>query len=325
MERPRPPVVQPAPQSLPVPPPSDALVLFDGTDLSEWRGADGGPPSWRVGDGYMETNEGLGNLHTRRGFGDVQLHLEWTAASPVRGRGQGRGNSGVFLMGLYEIQILDSYQNDTYPDGQAAAVYGQHPPLFNVSLPPGEWQSYDIVFRRPRFSTTGELLQAARVTVFHNGVLVQDNAEIRGPTSWLQHLPYEVHPDRLPLMLQEHGQVVRFRNIWLRELPEHQVPGPPEPGPLPQTVLLPEELSGLVGRYRTSWGDVYTVRLQRGRLQANFYGPGWVDLIPRSPEHFQLRHTAAEIFFDLDESGASKGFRLHIGGEVREAEKEPQS
>ena len=152
MSRPRPPVVQPPPQALPVPAPPDAVVLFDGkSGLADWRSSDGGPAKWVVKDGAIESVPGSGYLYSARGFGDVQLHVEWAAPVPAKGTSQGRGNSGVFLMGLYEVQVLDSYQNDTYPDGQAAAIYGQYPPLVNACRPPGEWQTYDIVFRRPRF------------------------------------------------------------------------------------------------------------------------------------------------------------------------------
>ena len=151
-ERPRPPVVSPARQSLPVAAPEDAVVLFDGTGLEGWRSEDGGPARWRVQDGVMISVPESGYLYTSLAFGDVQLHVEWAAPLPVEGKGQGRGNSGVYLMSKYEVQVLDSYRNDTYPDGQAGAVYGQYPPLVNASLPPGEWQAYDIVFRRPRLS-----------------------------------------------------------------------------------------------------------------------------------------------------------------------------
>jgi hypothetical protein len=155
-----------------------------------------------------------------RAFGDVQLHIEWATPSPARGSGQARGNSGVFLMGRYEVQVLDSYQNRTYPDGQAAAIYGQYPPLVNASRPPGEWQTYDIVFRRPRFDANGALVSPARMTVFHNGVLVQDDVELTGPSGHQSRPPYERHADRLPIRLQDHGDPVRFRYIWVRELPE---------------------------------------------------------------------------------------------------------
>lgn len=202
----------------PLPPPADAIVLFDGRDLSKWRGGDGGPAKWKVAAGYVEIAPGTGMIRTADGFGDVQLHIEWAAPDPPRGSDQDRGNSGVFLMGRYEVQVLDSWQNVTYPDGQAAAVYGQYPPLVNASRKPGEWQSYDIVFRRPRFGTDGSVKSGATITVFHNGILVQDHVELTGPTGHQRRPPYEVHPDKLPIGLQDHEHPVRYRNIWLRNL-----------------------------------------------------------------------------------------------------------
>jgi hypothetical protein len=223
LERPQPPIVDPgtaSTQDQPVRPPSDATVLFDGKDLSRWRSAKDEPAKWKVENGYMETVKGSGYIHTAQGFGDCQLHVEWRTPTPPVGESQGRGNSGVYIMGKYEIQVLDSYQNKTYPDGQAGAVYGQYPPLVNASRPPGEWQTYDIVFHRPRFDKDGKLLRPARVTVLHNGVLVQDNVELTGPSDHMKRPPYAAHPDKLPIMLQDHANPVRFRNIWIRELPE---------------------------------------------------------------------------------------------------------
>lgn len=220
MDRPRPPVVQPGPERPPVPPPSDAVVLFDGSNLSEWRGQDGGPAKWIVRDGYVEVAPGTGTLVSARSFGDVQLHIEWRTPTPPKGDGQDRGNSGVFLMGMYEVQVLDSYQNDTYPDGQAGAIYGQNPPLANASRPPGQWQTYDIVFRRPRFNQDGSLQRPARITVLQNGVLVQDAFELSGPTAHRARPPYSTHADKLPLRLQDHGNPTRYRSIWVRELRE---------------------------------------------------------------------------------------------------------
>ncbi len=219
MDRPVPIVVDPGAGALPVPPPHDAVVLFDGKDLSKWMQSSGEPAAWVVRNGYFEVKPGSGTLQTRDGFGDVQLHVEWASPSPARGEGQDRGNSGVYLMGLYEVQVLDSYGNRTYADGQAAAIYGQYPPLVNVSRPPGVWQSYDIVFREPRFNADSSLQRPATMTVFHNGVLVQDHVTLTGPTANGRRPPYVMHADRLPLMLQDHGHAVRFRNIWLRELP----------------------------------------------------------------------------------------------------------
>jgi hypothetical protein len=218
MERPRPPVVTPPPAGDPAPPPGDAIVLFDGSDLSAWRDRDGGPARWAVQDGYMEVSPGSGSLYSARPFADVQLHIEWATPAPPRGEGQGRGNSGVFLMSRYEIQVLDSYQNDTYADGQAGALYGQRPPLVNASRPAGHWQTYDIVFRAPRFGPDGAVIEPARVTVLHNGVLIHEGATFSGSTRHARPADYEAHPPRLPLMLQDHGDRVRFRNIWVREL-----------------------------------------------------------------------------------------------------------
>lgn len=223
LNRPQPPIVHPGAASTPESPgrpPSDAIVLFDGKDLSQWQIGSGEPAKWKVENGYMEVAPRAGSILTRRGFGDCQLHLEWATPLVVKGEGQGRGNSGVLLMGKYEVQVLDSYSNTTYPDGQAAALYGQYPPLVNASRPPGEWQTYDIIFRRPRFDQDGKLVRPARVTVLHNGVVVQDSVELMGPTTHRARPPYTAHPDQLPLTLQDHGELVRYRNIWIRELPE---------------------------------------------------------------------------------------------------------
>ena len=199
------------------PPPSDAIVLFDGTDLSEWQGRDGGA-RWKVADGAMTVVPGTGSITTKRGFGDVQLHIEWRTPAEIVGESQGRGNSGVFLMGLYEVQVLDSFENPTYVNGQAASVYKQHIPLVNASRGPGEWQTYDIIFTAPRFGAGGALESPATVTVLHNGVLVQNHVTLEGPTVFRGQPRYEAHADRLPLMLQDHRNDVSYRNIWVREL-----------------------------------------------------------------------------------------------------------
>ena len=199
--------------------PSDAVVLFDGKDLSAWQHTTAKPARWTVGDGYFEVAAKTGDLVTKQAFGDAQLHIEWATPAITKGKDQEPGNSGVFLASQYEVQVLDSFENVTYPDGQASAIYCQYPPLVNASLPPGRWQTYDIVFHGPRFSEAGELLQAARVTVLHNGVLVQDNVTPTGPTAYMQRPPYQKHAEKMPLKLQDHGQPVRYRNIWIRELP----------------------------------------------------------------------------------------------------------
>lgn len=224
---PRPQVIAPAAQQLPVPAPPDAVILFDGQDFSQWHKGDGTPVGWKLENDYMQVVKGTGSIRTKLGFGDCQLHLEWATPGQIESEGQGRGNSGVFLMGRYEVQVLDSYQNITYADGQAAAIYGQYPPLVNACRAPGEWQSYDIYFRRPRFDAEGRLREPARMTVVHNGMLVQNNVELTGPTGHHQRPPYTAHPDKLPLELQDHNNPVRFRNIWLRELSEPNVPFTP--------------------------------------------------------------------------------------------------
>lgn len=220
MDRPRPVVVTPAPIIGPVEAPSDAIVLFNGHGLAAWRSTDSvvTPARWKASRSAIEVVPGMGGIQTRRQFGDVQLHIEWMSPAPAIGSGQDRGNSGVFLMGQYEVQVLDSYRSQTYADGQAASIYGQFPPLVNASRPPGVWQAFDIVFRRPHFDTDGRLTVPARMTVFHNGVLMHEDVVLQGPTSHRVRAPYAAHADRLPISLQDHGHKVRFRNIWVREL-----------------------------------------------------------------------------------------------------------
>ncbi len=216
-ERPMAPVAAPAEQALPVAPPAGAIVLFDGDDLDHWRTAGGEPARWALVDGgAMQASRG--DIETREAFGDVRLHVEWASPAPPRGEDQDRGNSGVFLMGRYEVQVLDSYQSQTYADGQAGAIYGQFPPRVNVSRPPGEWQTFDIEFHRPHFDASGKVVEPARMTVRHNGVLVHDDVALLGPTSHRVRAPYEAHADRLPIKLQDHGHPVRFRNIWVQPL-----------------------------------------------------------------------------------------------------------
>jgi hypothetical protein len=210
--RPRPAVVTPGTQ--PGGAPSDAIVLFDGTDLSRWVS---GKTPWKVENGYVEVAAGGGDLRTRDRFGDVQLHVEWAAPAQVPGTSQNRGNSGIFLQGRYEVQVLDSSDNPTYADGQAGAIYGQWPPLVNPVRRPGEWQSYDIVFEAPRFEN-GTLLRPAYLTVFLNGVLLHHRTELMGPTVHRARTRYTPHDPDGPLVLQDHGEPVRFRNIWIRRL-----------------------------------------------------------------------------------------------------------
>ncbi len=315
MRRPHPPVVTPAVQHLPVLPPSDAVMLFDGTDLSNWRDAEGEDAKWTTKDDYMESVPNSGYVYSAGVFGDVQLHVEWAAPLPAKGRSQGRGNSGVFLMGLYEVQVLDSFENDTYADGQAAAVYGQYPPLVNACLPPGEWQAYDITFRRPRFHRDGRLASAARISVHHNGILVQDNVELWGPTSWLQHRPYKSHPDKLPIGLQDHGNPVRYRNIWLRELDTSGTSEPPPVDDAPFVHLATQQLEPFVGRYGSFLGEFGTMKLAGNVLQMHMETGQVIDLVPRSDTEFTMRWTAGKVSFKRDDNGTVTGFTMELGGQ----------
>ncbi|MFC1736158.1 DUF1080 domain-containing protein [Candidatus Hydrogenedentota bacterium] len=199
--------------------PSDAIVLFDGTDLRAWTGKEG-DALWKVENGYMEVVPGTGDILTRDPLGDCQLHLEWMAPAKVEGDSQERGNSGVFLMGVYEVQVLDCFDNPTYADGATAGIYGQTPPLVNACRKPGEWQSFDIIWIGPRFE--GEtVVRPASVTILHNGVLVHHNRELIGPTAHRRVDAYTPHPEKGPLQLQDHKDLVRFRNIWYRPLTDY--------------------------------------------------------------------------------------------------------
>ena len=224
-------------------PPSDAIILFDGTDLSQWSttpfgegvrmdrtevflkrynadqsAKDAQPAAWTVEDGAIVAGAKKGAIATRQAFGDMQLHIEWFIPKLEGKSGQQYGNSGIFLMGLYELQVLNSYQNPTYANGQAGAIYKQHVPLVNACKPPEQWQSYDILFTAPRFSDKGTVISPAKVTVLQNGVLIQYNAVIQGPTSFIGEPYYVPHPAKLPIVLQDHDNPVRYRNIWVREL-----------------------------------------------------------------------------------------------------------
>ncbi|HJQ24614.1 MAG TPA: DUF1080 domain-containing protein [Blastocatellia bacterium] len=200
-------------------PPSDAIVLFDGRDLSAWRSVrDNGAAKWNVRDGYMEVAARTGDIATKQEFGDCQLHIEWATPTEVKGEGQERGNSGVFLMERYEVQVLDSYNNKTYYHGQAGAIYKQWAPLVNACRPPGEWQTYDIIFKAPKFDEQGKVIERARITVLQNGVLIQNSVEIYGNTWHDKPALYIAHGPKASLRLQDHGNPVRYRNVWIRPL-----------------------------------------------------------------------------------------------------------
>ena len=215
---PQPAIVSVAPGQIP----SDATVLFDGTSLDAWESAHhetlGEAARWDIEDGAIVVKAKTGDIRTKAAFGDVQLHIEWRSPQPIKGKSQGRGNSGVFFMERYEVQVLDSHDNPTYVNGQAASVYKQYPPLVNATRAPGEWNVYDIVFVAPRFDAGGKLVSPARVTVLHNGVLTQLDVPLAGPTQWRGLTEYQYHVPRLPIKLQDHGNPVAFRNIWVREL-----------------------------------------------------------------------------------------------------------
>jgi hypothetical protein len=217
--RPQPPVVVPGTASTPERPgkaPSDAVVLFDGKDASAWRSGNGGDARWKVEDGALVA--GGGDILTRHEFGDCQVHLEFATPAPPSGDDQGRGNSGVMLFGRYEFQILDCFENPTYPDGTVGAVYGQTPPMVNPSRPPGEWQSMDILFTRPRFKDDGSVETPGYVTILLNGVAVQNHTPIIGSVAFRAVGQYSAHGPKGPILLQDHGNPVRFRNIWARDL-----------------------------------------------------------------------------------------------------------
>lgn len=290
--QPSPPVVTPGTSSTPTQPgrpPSDAIVLFDGTDLSQWVSQDGSSAPWKVRDGYMECVGGTGYLRTLRNFGDCQLHVEWAAPVPAEGVGQGRGNSGVFFgMTRYEVQVLDSYQNNTYADGSAGSLYGQHPPLVNACRPPGEWQTYDILYTAPRFAADGALQSPARFTVFHNGVLIQHNAELTGPTDWIDRAPYAPHAEKQPLALQDHRNPVRFRNIWVREL---------GPAGKPEFTFADR----LLDSYTGTFGSLEIAR-EGHQLTAKVGGKKlW--LFAESPTRFFAKTTDVQIEFKPDADG----------------------
>jgi len=308
--RPQPPVVSPATastQEQPGKPPSDATVLFDGKDLTLWVSMDGSPTKWITRDGYMECVKGSGYIRTLQNFGDCQLHVEWAAPLPAEGQGQGRGNSGVFLgLNRYEIQVLDSYQNTTYADGGAGSIYGQYPPLVNACRPPGQWQTYDILYTAPRFDAGGKLLSPARLTVFHNGVLIQNNVELTGPTDWIDRAPYQPHPEKQPIALQDHGNPVRFRNIWVRELGR---PGRKE------LTLSPALLDSYAGKY-----DPLEISREGSQLVARLAGRKLL-LFAESPTRFFAKTTDVQIEFPGGGQGKPDRLIWSVGEGAHEAKR----
>jgi hypothetical protein len=309
-DRPAPAVVSPATsstQEAPGKPPSDATVLFDGKDISQWVSMDGTPTKWIVKDGYMECVKGSGYVRTLQSFGDCQLHVEWAAPTPAHGEGQWRGNSGVFLgLDRYEVQVLDSYQAKTYSDGQASAIYGQYPPLVNASRPPGQWQFYDILYTAPRFDAAGKVVSPTRLTVFHNGVLVQNNVELTGPTSWLERAPYSFHPEKQPISFQDHGNPVRYRNIWVREL------GKPCK---PEFMLADSTLESYTGKY----GNI-EVSKEGQQLVARMAGARFV-MFAESPTKFFAKTTDFRMEFSPDGQGKVDRVIWSVGEGANEAKR----
>ncbi len=311
--RPQPPIIDPGTASTAQQPgkqPADAIVLFDGRDLSNWRAMDGGPAKWVIKDGVMESVKGSGYVRSLQAFGDCQLHVEWATPTKVEGKSQGRGNSGVFLMNTYEVQVLDSFNNQTYPDGQASAVYGQYPPQVNASSGPGEWQIYDIVFHRPHFDEEGKVTQPASVTVLHNGVLTQDNVEILGPTTWMNRPPYKPHADKLPLALQDHGNPVRFRNIWVRELPARSAA---ERDKDKEIFLGGAQLEQYVGEYRGEGTPVITISRDQDQLLATFAGNPARPIFAHSENNFFSKAIGIEFEFQRGANGQVEGVIIKHG------------
>ncbi len=313
--RPLPPVVVPGPPGSADQPgkaPSDAIVLFDGRDLSNWVAMDGQPTKWIVKDGAMECVPGSGYIRTLRCFGECQLHIEFATPAKAEGSSQGRGNSGLFFGGSrYEIQVLDSFKNKTYADGSCGAIYNQYPPLVNASRPPGQWQSFDIIWSPPRFDPSGKLIAPARVTAFHNGVLIHANAELFGGTAWLSRPAYEAHPEKTPISLQDHGNPVRYRNIWVRELGQ---PGKPE------YQLSDRLLDGYCGRYEVSKDNTVQVERRGGNLLLKFFGNEFV-MFAESPTHFFAKTIDVQAEFNpsdksvqisVGEDGGFKGQLLGV-------------
>ena len=308
-DRPQPAVVipgTPSTQEQPGTAPSDATVLFDGKDTSAWVAMDGNPTKWVVHDGALECVPGSGYVRSLQSFGDCQLHVEWSAPNPPHGDSQGRGNSGVFFgFGRYEVQVLDSYQNKTYADGSAASIYGQYPPLVNVCLPPGKWQTYDIVWTAPRFAVDGALLSKAYITIFHNGVLVQNHVELTGPVPWIDRPPYQAHAERLPIAFQDHGNPVRFRNVWVRELGNPRHKEVMLPGPL---------LDSYVGDYgpQGQWNGVKIRRLADGLLSFTL---GGAELVMHAESPTRFYATTTDVICTFDVTGPKKKLSFCAGEE----------
>ncbi|WP_202907557.1 family 16 glycoside hydrolase [Mariniblastus fucicola] len=304
--RPQPKVVDPGEATLPASVPSDAVVIFGGEDLSNFDGPNGKEPKWVVKDGVMESVAGAGFVYTKEKFGDCQIHIEWASPTTVKGNGQGRGNSGVFLPGGFEIQVLDSFENETYADGGAASIYGQYPPLVNASRGPGQWQSYDIVYHMPRFDENQKQVSPAIITVLHNGVVVQHATEALGPTSWVHHKQMNPGLTEGVIGFQDHGNPVRFRNIWVRKLDTAATAGTyPE-----SREFTEEEIKKFVGKYDRN----HEVKLKDGKLWLHTLNQD-LELVAYSDDTYGAKETAGPISFDTDDDGnvSALKFRFDAG------------
>jgi len=305
-ERPQPAVVDPGEAAPPSSVPSDAIVLFGGEDLSNWTGPNGKEPKWKVNDGVMECFRGAGFVYTKEKFGDIQLHLEWASPTTVKGKGQGRGNSGVFLPGGLEIQVLDSFENETYADGGAASIYGQYPPQVNASRGPGQWQSYDIIYHLPCFDENKKQVKPAVVTVLHNGVVVHHATEPLGPTSWVHHKKYAPGITEGTIGLQDHGNPVRFRNIWVRKLNTEPTAGEyVEERPFSE-----EEIKKFVGKYSKNC----EIKLMDDNLWLHTLNQD-LEMVAHTDDTFSTKESAGSISFESDEEGnvTSMQFKFDAG------------
>ena len=292
--RPQPKVVSPGEQANQAP--SDATVLLGGKELTHWTDQQGNPTKWKYADGILESVKKAGAIYTVQKFGDCQLHVEFATPTTPKGKGQGRGNSGVFFFDAdYEIQVLDNYQNETYADGTVGGLYGQHPPLVNACRGPGQWQTYDIVFRKPRFNEDGTLKSPARMTAMLNGVLVQDASELYGPTVWLQAGQYKKKSGEGRISLQDHGNPVRYRNIWVRRLVENP---PTPPKPRPQIELTQTQRQNYVGKF----GPVKIEEIDGQLFFTRFRGRTF-PLQVHSTTEMSFEKTAGELTFELDDQG----------------------
>lgn len=313
MKRPQPPVIDPGipgTQEAAGKAPSDAIVLFDGKDLTRWEGVLNGPAKWLVKDGYLEIVPGTGDIRTIDSFGDCQLHIEWRIPDDLKGDGYDSGNSGIFMMSKYEIQIFDSYRTRKYADGFSGSIYGEFPPEVNACTAPGKWQTFDIIFHRPHFDINGAVTTPAVITILQNGILVQDNTQILGPTRYMSESPYEVHEDKLPFSLQDHGNPVRFRNIWIRQIPARNEPvGDEYSDVVSLTAMQREQLQGVYGK-----GMSITIIQKDGKLWARVASLPYFELVALSGSELTGKRVDSRFIFEKDSSGQINALTWYHAG-----------